>query len=148
MKKLFSEFTTLNWVGFSFRDIGLEDLILDEYILARLTSEGLEIIWLANGNHLKIPWEWIDLFSSFNTINGEKVMWLNIKPGDDDIDKTIYRFTYLINTFNWSKGKEFLDTLADICSSRTDAFIKWFSEKTGETLKPLELRTADNIIEI
>ena len=148
MKELFLEFLALSWAGHGDRMRGLEDIILGEYIIARITSSGITVIWLVNGNRLKIPWEWVDLFSSLNTIYGERIMWKREGSDDDKIDRIIYKFTLLINQFNWGKGEDFLNTLADICSLGTSEFIEWHNTESGEKLKPLELMTAEETIKI
>jgi len=148
MKELFKEFLALSWSGHGNRMRGLEDVTLGDYIIARITDFGITVIWLVNGNKLRIPWEWVDLFSSLNTIYGERILWKKEKIDDDGIDKLIYRFTLLINQFNWGKGTDFLSTLADICNLRTNEFIEWYSTESGEKLKPLELITVDETIKI
>ena len=148
MKDIFEEFLSLSWNGYGVRpktDI-IEDVVIGDYIIARVGGFGILIVWLVNGNKVKIPWEWLDIFTSFNTIHGERVLWLKESEVRDKIDQIIYKFTLLVNQFNWGKGREFLETLADICSTKTSEFREWFSTETGEKLKPLELRMVDNTI--
>lgn len=149
MKDLFIEFLSLTWGGHGNRTTTLEDTILDDYVISRVTDLGMAIIWLTNGNKLKIPWEWIDLFSSLNTVYGERILWTNRNTTTlDKIDTFIYKFTLLINQFNWGRGKEFLGTLGDLCNLKTNEFIEWYYTESGEKLKPLELITVDEIIRI
>ena len=149
MKEIFEEFMSLSWNGHGVRpNTGIEDVVLGDYIIARVSGSGILVIWLANGNKVKIPWEWLDLFTSFNTIHGERVLWLKEDSIDDKIDEIIYKFTLLVNQFNWGKKDEFLCTLADICSIGTKEFIEWFNTESGEKLRPLELRLVDNTIVI
>ena len=131
MKSLFEEFLSLSWHGYGVRSKGdtVDDIILGDYIIARVSSSGILIIWLVNGNKVKIPWEWLDIFTSFNAIHGERVLWLNKSEVND-----------------WGKGKEFLETLADICSIGTSEFREWFNTESGEKLRPIELSMVDNTI--
>ena len=148
MKSLFEEFLSLSWHGYGVRSKGdtVDDIILGDYIIARVSSSGILIIWLVNGNKVKIPWEWLDIFTSFNAIHGERVLWLNKSEVNDKIDEIIYKFTLLVNQFNWGKGKEFLETLADICSIGTSEFREWFNTESGEKLRPIELSMVENTI--
>ncbi len=149
MKDIFEEFLSLSWNGHGVRPSKeiIEDVVLGDYIIARVSGSGILIIWLVNGNKVKIPWEWLDLFTSFNTIHGERVLWNggNLRR-DDNVSEIIYKFTLLINQFNWGKGEDFLCTLADICSIGTKDFIEWFNTESGEKLRPLELRMVDNTV--
>lgn len=141
IKKLVTEFMVLGYNNRKKRMEGLEDVLISEYILGRLTESGMQIIWLASGNKLKIPWEYIDIFSSLNTLSGEQIMYRGLP--EDSVDKQIYWFVLLINQFNWGKGKNFLDTLSNICEQGTSDFRKWFEEEFNQKLRPLEMVTAD-----
>lgn len=127
---------------------GLEDVVIGNYIIARITGHGLRVLWLLNGNKLKISWKMVDLFTSLNTINGEKVMWEGKHDTNEDkVGKIIYLLVLLINQFNWGKGKDFLETLACICETGTEEFREWFEKEFGEKLQPIELITAkENIL--
>ena len=61
----------------------------------------------------------------------------------DDIDYIIYKFTLLINQYNWGKGQDFLETLADICERKTEKFREWYRQEFGEKLSPLEFITLE-----
>ena len=98
IKKLVNEFMALGYVREN-RMKGLEDVIISEYILGRLTGSGLLVIWLASGNRLKIPWEYIDIFSCLNTVSGEQILYKG-RDTEDDVAKIIYWFVLLINQFN------------------------------------------------
>ena len=148
MKDLFTEFLALSWKGHGSRTSSLEDVILGNYIIARISYSGITVIWLANGNKLKIPWEWVDLFSSLNTIYGDQILWNRDKEGLDRVDRIICKFTLLINQFNWNKGEDFLNTLADICDLGTKDFIEWYYTESGEKLEPIKLITANETIKI
>lgn len=149
MKDLFLEFLSMNWNGHGNRTTRLEDVALDDYVIARISEDGIEVRWLANGNKLNISWEIVDMFSSFNTLYGERVLWIG-KGGhyESTVDKMIYKLTLLVNQFNWGRGPEFLSTLADICELGTQEFFKWIQEESGEKLQPMELTTVDGIIKI
>ena len=105
---------------------GLEDVVIGNYIIARITGHGLRVLWLLNGNKLKISWKMVDLFTSLNTINGEKVMWEGKHDTNEDkVGKIIYLLVLLINQFNWGKAKDCLETLACICETGTEYFREW-----------------------
>lgn len=148
MRELFLEFLALSWSGHGERMRGLEDIVLGDYIIARLLDSGIIVIWLANGNRIKIPWEWVDLFTSFNVIYGERVLWKKDIAKYDNVEKIIYKMTLLVNQINWGRKAEFLENLADICSLGTKDFIEFFRVESGETLRPLEFRTASNTIKL
>ena len=144
MKDIFKEFMTIAWTGPGDRFASLADTSLGKYIIARISGKGISVIWLLNGNRLKIPWEWVDLFTSFNAINGERVLWTGKSASlEDDIDYIIYKFTLLINQYNWGKGQDFLETLADICERKTEKFREWYRQEFGEKLSPLEFITLE-----
>ncbi len=143
MKDIFKEFMAIAWNGYGNRMSGLTDTSLGNYIITRISGRGISVIWLLNGNRLNIPWEWTDLFTSFNTINGERVLWAGQKEIEDEVDQTIYDLTLLINQYNWGKCGEFLETLANVCEHKTEKFREWYKQEFGEKLNPLEFITLE-----
>ena len=145
-KDIFKEFMTLAYSSGKVME-GLEDIVIGDYIIARITGHGLRVLWLLNGNKLRISWKMVDLFTSLNTTNGEKVVWEGKnRGGEDNVEKIIYLLVLLINQFNWGKGKDFLETLACICETGTGEFREWFEKEFGEKLQPIELITAKESI--
>lgn len=147
-KAIMKEFMKVGYSGPGNRVDKLEDIVLGNYIIARITYSGIQVIWLGNGNRLSIPWEIIDLFSSLNTIYGEKILWEGYKEEADDIEKLIYLFVFLINQFNWSRGKSFLDALGMISEIGTHNLREWIEKEFNEKLPPLELVTLERTIQI
>lgn len=143
IKKLVQEFMAIGYSREK-RMSGLEDIIISEYTIGRLTESGLLVIWLVSGNKLKIPWEYIDIFSSLNTVSGEQILYRGLS--EDPAEKIIYWFVLLINQLNWGKGKKFLDTLSNICELGTKDLREWFEKEFGEKLRPLEMVTIDSTL--
>jgi hypothetical protein len=142
-KKIMKEFMTLGYSGPGVRTDRVEDTVLGNYIILRTSYNGFQIIWLGNGNKLSIPWKIVDLFTSLNVGCGEKIIWEGYDEEADIVERLIYLFVLLINEFNWSRGKDFLETLGTICELGTIELREWIETEFKEKLPPLELITVE-----
>ena len=142
-KKIMKEFMTLEYSGQGVRTDRLEDVLIGNYIILRISYLGLQVIWLGNGNKLLIPWEVVDLFTSLNTKFGEKILWEGDDEEADKVERLIYLFVFLINQFNWSRGRSFLEVLGIICELGTQELREWIEQEFKEKLPPLELMTVE-----
>lgn len=144
---ILKEFMTLDYSPGN-RTEKLDDVVLGNYIIARITYDGIHILWLSCGNKLWIPWKVIDLFTSLNTKWGEKILWEGYDEEAPYLDRLIYLFVLLINQFNWGRGKDFLETLGTICEIGTTKLREWIQTEFKEKLLPLELTTVEKTIQI
>lgn len=142
-KKIMKEFMTLGYSGQGVRTERLEDVVIGNYIILRVSYLGIQVIWLGNGNKLLIPWEIVDLFTSLNTKCGEKILWEGDDEEADKVERLIYLFVFLINQFNWSRGRVFLEILGIICELGTQELREWIEQEFKEKLPPLELTTVE-----
>ena len=85
-KEVFTEFYKLSYIreGKSKRIVlkGLSDHKVLDYVILRITPTEDVIYYLYNGSSIHIPEKWIDLFSSFNTHSGFRVL----ECYDSDVD--------------------------------------------------------------
>lgn len=145
-KKIMKEFMTLGYSGPGVRTDRVEDTVLGYYIILRTSYNGFQIIWLGNGNKLSIPWKIVDLFTSLNVRCGEKIIWEGYDEEAEKVERLIYLFVLLINEFNWSRGKDFLETLGTICELGTTELREWIETEFKEKLPPLELVTVEKTV--
>ena len=140
-KDLFKEFMVLGYYPGT-RKSGLKDIPLQNYAIARITRDGWNIISFYNGTNIYIPWELVDLFESFNTWGGHKVL---ISEPFDEIDKTILGLFELNLYLIRNQGVNFLNMLSKLCSKGTAEFRDWFEKEFEKTLPPIEISTLDNL---
>lgn len=147
-KETFNEFMNLSYTKKKDNTVDfLKDIDIDDYIIARLSNKGCDIIYLYNGSILKISNDWINLFSSFNTYSGDKLEFFK-NDQKDNIDKLGYLFTkfliYIDSRLSIVSGGEFLSTLGEIYSTKTIDFINWTKENYKIDLDPIEFITLND----
>lgn len=147
-KDLFSEFLTLGWKKEKTKQIFIpnKDIVLGDYIIARLDNFGCKIHYLTNGNMLTIPKDWLDIFSVLNTYSGAQVIYL--KEGNDSIDNIIYYMLLIITYLDLGRGEDLLKVLGKISEVRTTDFREWMMRVHNIELSPLQFVSIDKIIDI
>ena len=140
---LFSEFMSLGYSpGENIYKDRIKDIFLDTLIIARLDSTGCHVIYLSSGSHIDIPWKWIDLFSSYNTLYGGR--GLSIENNDEKIDKLIFLFLKLLSYLDTKNGLGFLNTLYQICELKTEELREYILSEFGEKLSPITVDSSDS----
>lgn len=145
-KELFSQFLKITVP--SPLDLSREkDIVVGDFIIARLNSDGCCIHYLKKGDKLEIPKEWLDLFSSFNVHSGAQCIHLKDKGGDA-IDKVIYYMLLTITYLDLERKDGLLNLLGQIGEIGTGDFRAWVKEEFDIELKPFLYTSLYKIIEI
>ena len=119
-----------NFIGLGYKKGIRRDKLIDmpvrNFIILRTTWPGKTIYYLDSGNSLFIPWEWIDLFTSFYIHSGSEVLYFDQpeEAYEGYFECFIWLCTDLMKYFGPSKieGDGFLDTLGNICNLGTEKF--------------------------
>lgn len=155
-KEVFTEFYKLSYIreGKSKRIVlkGLSDHKVLDYVILRITPTEDVIYYLYNGSSIHIPEKWIDLFSSFNTHSGFRVL----DCYDSDVDGSLSHFGYLMTrlichldkSLSKIEGEELLNVLGEISVIGTKEFREWCLEEFGLELDPFEYRSLDENLDI
>ncbi len=153
-KEVFREFYELSYTVSSSKKVspGFSDHIVTDYIILRVTPTGNIIHYLFNGTSIFIPEKWIDLFSSFNTHSGHRIL----ECFDEDVDGSLSRFGYLMvnliscldGRLSKINGEKLLTVLGDISVIGTKRFREWCLLEFGLSLDPIEYRSLDENLEI
>jgi hypothetical protein len=127
--------------------VQLVDIRINDLTILRKTSDGYRIYYFQNGYCIYIPWNWINLFSSFNTHSGYQSNYISIQPDSNNLDKLIYYFTLFINFINREKFKDALKTLSIIFEIGTSELRDWLKEKNIDiTLEKIVFSSVNNEI--
>lgn len=146
-KDLFSEFLTLRWEKENKNiNIHTRDLVLADYIIARLNNSGCTIHYLTNGNRVIIPKPWLDIFSALSVYTGARI--IHIKDTGDEIDNLIYYMLLVIVYLDLGRGEDLLKVLGKICEVKTTKFREWLKDSHNIELEPLQFISVDNTISI
>lgn len=155
-KDIFKDFYELYYkeTGPSIRE-DLRDYRLSpsDYIILRRQAGGDYIYMLCSGTSIYIPFLWVDIFSSLNTYDGDKVLkGIGMWTIDDKVSGVIFLMTHLIHLVDALGSRNFggdvIDTFNKICQIGTKEFRDWVKEGFGIDLPPLEYRSLDEFIEI
>lgn len=148
IEQVFYEFMNLAYNKRAEMRIEQGDILLKGGIIARCSDSGIKVHYLTNGNSIHIPKEWLNIFDQFNTHSGERVLYINSLENLNDVSYIIYKFLRLIIYFETKNGEKFLNTLGDICTTKTKGFRDWFEEKFETTLRPIEFSSLDKTVSI
>lgn len=146
IEDIFTEFMNLYYTSSGSKSKTLKDIPLKPGIIVRVTENNYTIHYLTNGNYIRIPWEYVDLFSSLNTYAGDRI--LNDRMEEcTAVNKLIRHFIILLKYLSVGNGDLFLYTLAEICEIGTKDFRDWYNIKFNKKLNPIEIFSLDkNII--
>ncbi len=147
IKELFEEFMELSYSPGD-RQRNLTDNIIQEFILCRLSYSSLQVIFLHSGSYIEIPWKWLDVFSSFNTLFGHRVLCENVTESSDNIEKIILLFLDLLSSYAARRYQLFLSVLYKIGEIKTADFREWCKEEFGEDFEPITVISVDSIFKI
>lgn len=149
IKNIFKEFIELSYKPSNYRSFS--DIKIDNYIICRKDHKGYSIIYLYSGSQFIFPWEWCDIFSSFNTYLGDRVEYLKVME-DDSTSKIINLVTSIFisleNKLHNIKGQDILELLGEISLIKTDDFRDWCNLELKLKLDPLNFRSLKGEIEI
>ena len=145
IKTIFTEFMALYYQNGGVEPSSLKDIPVQSGVIARYTEVGCTIYYLTTGNHIRIPWKLIDLFSSLDTYSGNRI--LSIEP-QDDIERFIKLFTKFINVLNSYRGDQIVPLLSDILDMGTNNFREWYRKNFNKNLEPVEFFSPDKNLEI
>jgi hypothetical protein len=146
IENIFTEFMNLYYTSTGNRPKELKDIPIKPGIIVRVTDNDYTIHYLTNGNYIRIPWEYIDLFSSLNTYAGDRILHDRMEECTP-ANKFIKHFVLLTKYLSLGNGDLFLYTLAEICDLGTKDFRDWYNIKFNKNLNPIEFFSPDkNII--
>ena len=145
IENIFIEFMSLYYQNSGIKPSSLKDISIQSGVIARLTKIGCTIYYLTTGNYIRIPWEFIDLFSSLNTYSGNRI--LSIEP-KNYVEKFIHLFIKFINLLNNQEGYTLVPVLSEIVSIKTNTFREWYKNKFNKNLEPIEFFSPDKNFEI
>ena len=145
IENIFTEFMALYYQDSGIKPSSLKDIPIQSGVIARYTEIGCTIYYLTTGNYIRIPWKFVDLFSSLDTYSGNRI--LSIEP-QDDIERFIKLFTKFINILNSYKGDYIIPLLSDILDIGTSNFREWYKNKFNKNLEPVEFFSPDKNLEI
>lgn len=153
-KEVFEEFFKLSYTlkNNPLRNKIFSDHKIIEYVILRVTPTGDYIHYLYNGSSIFIPWEWIDLFSSFNIHSGFRIL----ECYDEDVDGSLSRFGYLMvklishldQRLSSIDGENLLNILGELSVIGTKEFREWYSMEFGMNLDSFEYRSLDENLNI
>lgn len=146
-KNIFLNFVGMEWLNKNNPvNISEKDIVLGEYIIARLNNSGCQIHYLTNGNKIIIPKPWLDIFSALNTHSGAQIIHAGNKG--DSVDKVIYLMLKFIVLLDSKRGEDALDILGNVGIIKTQEFRDWIEKNCDIKLKPIQFISVDNIIDI
>ena len=144
-KEIFSEFITLGYSP-GIRPTGLKDISLSNYMIARITRDGWNILNLYNGTNIFISWSLVDIFDSLNTWGGDRV--LNCIEIKDSIDEVILTSLSLVILLSKGQGNLFIEALMKLCNLGTKIFQEWCLVEFNLEIYPIEFNSLDRYIKL
>lgn len=149
IENIFTEFMSLYYKNSGIKPGSLKDINIGSGVIARLDSIGCTVYYLTTGNYIRIPWEYIDLFSSLNTYSGNRILSLN---SETDVEKFIQLFVKFINLLNNGSNNEsnssVVSVLMNILDFGTRKFREWYLSKFNKNMEPVEFFSPDKNFEI
>lgn len=146
IENIFTEFMSLYYQDSGVKSSSLKDITIQSGVIARYSETGCTIYYLTTGNYIRIPWKFMDLFSSLNTYSGDRIL-RSLEP-QTDLERFIYLFTKFVGSLNNSLGDSIISVLSDIIDLGTGNFREWYKNKFNKTLEPVEFFGPDKNFEI
>lgn len=123
----------------------LKDIPIESGVIARYTNLSCTIYYLTTGNHIRIPWEIMDLFFSLDIYSGNRI--LSLKP-ENNLERVIWLFVRFVNLLNNSRGEQVISVLSDILELGTGDLRDWYLDRFNKKLDPIEFFGLDKNFEI
>ena len=145
IENIFTEFMSLYYKESGEKPNYLKDIPISSGVIARKTELGCTIYYLTTGSYIRIPWEFMDLFSSFNTYSGDRV--INLKS-DNQIEEFIQQFVRFICYLEYQNSDMIIQTFNNILDLRTSDFREWYKNKFNKKLRAIEFFSPNKTFEI
>ena len=147
-RELFKEFIQISYNPDFTWHSDLRDLSIGSGAIARVGNSGIKVHYLTSGSRITIPKEYILLFEQLNVSYGDRILYINRLNKKDTISKFIYKFLRLLLYLNASRGKDFIDTLLEICEIGSQEFRDWVWSNFKINLRPLEFNSLEKDLKL
>ena len=121
----------------------LRDVSLGNFVIGRSMPSEFVIYFLYNGDHIHIPWEWIDIFKSYNTGFGHRAQSIAPQSESSVLDKFIYLSLKAVIYYTIGEGERFVKLIAKLSEIGTSEFRKWYKDEFDKDLPSIDILGTD-----